>query len=63
MPTHRSYTVKFKLDVLSWYRQNGNNKKRTADHYKIDRKRIREWLEQEEELLLNRRGSASMKKR
>ena len=64
MPPHRSYTVAFKLQVITWYREQGAlNKKRTADHFHIDRKRLREWLEKEEELLLNRRGSASQKKR
>ena len=47
---HKSYTVYFKLKVLDWYYANGENKKQTADHFGIDRKRVRDWLKLEQQL-------------
>ena len=41
---HKTYTVEYKLSVLDWYYANGENKRQTAKHFGIDRKRIRDWL-------------------
>ena len=41
-----SYTVEYKLGLLRWYQDNGENA--TARHFGIDRKRLREWLEKED---------------
>ena len=43
-----SYTREFKLRVIKWFMDNGQNKARTAFHLKADRKRIREWIQNEE---------------
>ncbi len=47
---YRSYTVQFKLDALDWYYKNGENKNLTAKMFNIDRKRIRDWLQDETNL-------------
>ena len=46
----KSYTVEYKLNVLDWYHANGENKKQTALHFGVDRKRIRDWVKVEQEL-------------
>ena len=35
-----SYTVAFKLEVIAWYRKNGDNKHEMSRHFGIDRKRV-----------------------
>jgi transposase-like protein len=39
----KSYPVEFKLQVLDWYYSNGKNKLKTATHFNIHTKRIRDW--------------------
>ena len=39
----KSYPVDFKLKVLDWYYSNGKNKLKTATHFNIHTKRIRDW--------------------
>ena len=48
MPKNRSYTVTFKLQVIQWHRQNGGNVSETARNFNVDRKRVREWMGQED---------------
>ena len=48
--THRSFTVEYKLKVIKWYHANGENKRGTAKHFCVDPKRVREWLQKEDEL-------------
>ena len=43
-----SYTVEFKIYVLKWYHENGENKSRTSKQFGVDRKRVREWLRAED---------------
>ncbi|KAG0443324.1 hypothetical protein HPB47_015047 [Ixodes persulcatus] len=38
-----SYTISRKVEVIDWHRASGKNVSRTSRHFKIDRKRIREW--------------------
>uniref|UniRef100_A0A6B0V6Y3 Putative pogo transposable element n=1 Tax=Ixodes ricinus TaxID=34613 RepID=A0A6B0V6Y3_IXORI len=38
-----SYKVSKKIKVVDWHRASGGNVSRTSRHFKIDRKRIREW--------------------
>ena len=63
MPKNRSYTVTFKLQVIQWHRQNGGNVSETARNFNVDRKRVREWMGQEDVLLMHRRGAEAQKKR
>lgn len=49
---HKSYTVQYKLSVLDWYHAHGENKKQTAKHFGVDRKRIRDWLKLEQQFRL-----------
>ena len=39
-----SYTMEFKLKVISRHRNNGGNKHANAQYFGIDRKRIRNWM-------------------
>ena len=63
MPKRNSYTVKFKLDVIKWYNENGRSLHKTAKEHKVDRKRIREWIAIEDALRGNSRGKASEKRK
>ncbi len=59
----RSYTVQFKLNVLDWYYKNGENKKMTAKMFEVDRKRIRDWLQDESRLRSDPTPERTRKKR
>ena len=48
--TQRSYTIEYKLKIIKWYHENGENKHATARYFQVDRKRVREWLQKEDEL-------------
>ena len=50
MPKKKSYTVKYKVAVLDWYHTNGNNKRKAAREFGVDPKRIREWVDREDDL-------------
>ena len=43
----RSYTRE-KLHVIKWYLDNDQNKASNAVHFQVDRKRVREWVQNEE---------------
>ena len=58
-----SYTVEYKLGLLHWYKNNGENKHATARNLGIDRKRLREWLEKEDRLRDNRVGAAKKERK
>ena len=36
--------------MIKWYKNNGENKRMTSLRFKIDRKRIRDWVNQEENI-------------
>ena len=55
--------MKFKLEVVQWYYRNGANVAATARHFNIDRKRIRDWRDTEDYLMMHRRGKEGNKKR
>ena len=63
MGKHRSYTVKYKLEVIDWYIENGKSLRKTEKQFKIDRKRIREWLGMEDRLRFNSKGKFCQKKK
>ena len=46
----RSYTVAQKLEVVQWAKRNEGNISKTAIEWGIDRKRVREWMKQEDVL-------------
>lgn len=56
MPKISSYSVTKKLEVIKWHKENGCVIHRTAKHFSIDRKRIREWIAKEETLIANNHG-------
>ena len=41
----RSCTVEFKLRILKWYNEHGENKHVTGRQFGIDWKRLRDWVE------------------
>ena len=55
----KSYTLLFKLQVIKWYHQNGENAHATASHFHIDRSVIRRWLINE--LVLKKAKKRSIK--
>ena len=63
MPKQNSYTVKYKLEAIKWYRDNGKSIRKTAGYFKVDRKRIREWINKEGELRAHSHGSDAKKRR
>ena len=44
----KSYTVKFKLQVITWYHENGSNAHATAKHFDINGSVIIDWLAKED---------------
>ena len=48
--THNSYTIAYKIAVLDWYHDNGENKSLTSKHFGVARKRIRDWCLMEDQL-------------
>ena len=63
MSRRRSFSVKYKLGVVEWHKKNGESIRKTAGEYGVDRKRVREWINQEEELSQNSKGSSAKKLR
>lgn len=63
MPMHRSYTVKFKLDAVKWFHDNGGNVSATARQFNVHRRRIKDWVDNEDVLQMNKRGKNAQKKR
>ena len=61
--SHRSYTVEYKLNVLDWYHAHGENKKQTAKHFGVDRKRIRDWLKLEQQFRMEPQSNMQRKKK
>ena len=43
----RSYTREYKLSVVKWYMLNNKNKAVTARKFKLDRKQVRQWVQNE----------------
>ena len=58
-----SYTMEYKLSMLKWYHENGEDKHAASREFGIDRKRVREWLDKEDSLLSNQVGSAKKKRK
>lgn len=61
--SHRSYTVEYKLNALDWYHAHGENKKQTAKHFGVDRKRIRDWLKLEQQFRMEPLSNMQRKKK
>ena len=59
MTERKSYTREFKLSVTRWTLENGKNISSSLRKFNVDRKRIREWLKQEESLVNQKRVSRS----
>ena len=46
----KSYRRKYKLKVIQWYQDNGRKKGLTSRYFKVDRKRIHQWVNNEEKI-------------
>ncbi|XP_037568102.1 uncharacterized protein LOC119448972 [Dermacentor silvarum] len=62
MPMH-SYTVAKKVEVIQWHRENGKNVHQTSRHFKLDRKRIRKWEKNFDNLLQQNYGKAKLRRK
>ena len=56
-----SYTIDFKLKLLEWYHNNGENKGLTSRVFNVQPKRVSEWLIIEQQLR-NKKGSGGGKR-
>ena len=46
----RSFCKEFKLKVTNWYFENEKNTNQTANNFQIERKQVRNWLKDEENI-------------
>ena len=53
----RSYTREFKLMVVDWYLMHGENKSKTARHFNVSCKQIRDWVRNRRKVEDQERGS------
>ena len=47
---YRSYNREFKLSGIKWFKEHGKNISATAQEFGVGRKRIREWVQNEEKI-------------
>ncbi|KAH7969215.1 hypothetical protein HPB52_015925 [Rhipicephalus sanguineus] len=59
----QSYTVAKKIEVIRWHRENGKNVHQTSRHFKLDRKRIREWEKNFDNFLQLNYGKAKLRRK
>lgn len=57
-----SYTIEQKVKVVEWHHKNGNNVSKTAREFKVDRKRVREWITKYQFLLELSHGKAKLRR-
>lgn len=57
-----SYTIEKKVQVVEWHRKNGSNVSKTAHHFKVDRRRVREWNTRYQLLLQQCHGKNKLKR-
>ncbi|KAH9374235.1 hypothetical protein HPB48_015357 [Haemaphysalis longicornis] len=58
-----SYTVAKKIEVIRWHREHGKNVHQTSRQFKLDRKRIREWVKNFDNLLQQNFGKAKLRRK
>ena len=46
----KSYAREFKLNIVTWFHKNGNNFHQTSQHFNLNRKQVRYWVEAEEKI-------------
>ncbi|KAH7980912.1 hypothetical protein HPB49_020053 [Dermacentor silvarum] len=59
----QSYKVAKKIEVIQWHHENGKNVHQTSRHFKLDRKRIREWENNFDNLLQQNYGKAKLRRK
>ncbi|KAM7310645.1 uncharacterized protein LOC121832848 [Ixodes scapularis] len=57
-----SYTIQRKVEVVQWHKKNGDNVSKTARHFELDRKRVREWSTNYQSLLQQCHGKNKFKR-
>ncbi|KAH9385047.1 hypothetical protein HPB48_027086 [Haemaphysalis longicornis] len=58
-----SYTVAKKIEVIRWHREHGKNVHQTSRQFKLDQKRIREWVKNFDNLLQQNFGKAKLRRK
>ena len=54
----RSLSRKVKLKVIKWHMENGSNNARTTFKHGVERKQVRTWIKNEEQIQATGRGCA-----
>lgn len=57
-----NYTIQNKVDIVEWHRKNGTNVSKTARHFEVDRKRVREWNMKYQVLVQQCHGKTKMRR-
>ncbi|KAG0411428.1 hypothetical protein HPB47_011443 [Ixodes persulcatus] len=57
-----SYTIQRKVEVVLWHKKNGDNVSKTARHFELDRKGVREWSSNYQSLLQRCHGKNKFKR-
>ena len=53
---HRSFTIEFKVGVVEWVELHSSSVRAAAIHFGLDRKVVRNWINQKETLRYVRKG-------
>lgn len=61
--SRRSFTREFKLSVVQWFHSHGKNILRTSSNFKVDRKQVRQWIKNEEQIRKQKGTSKSVRGR
>lgn len=57
-----TYTIQRKVEVFQWLKKNGDNVRKTAMHFELDRKRVRKWSSNYQSLLQQWHGKNKFKR-
>ncbi|KAH6937940.1 hypothetical protein HPB50_005452 [Hyalomma asiaticum] len=62
-PSYHTNLVAKKIEVIQWHRENGRNVHQMSRHFKLDRKRIREWEKNFNNLLQQNYRKAKLRRK
>ena len=57
----RSFTREYKLDVIKYHEENGLSLHKTARHFGIDRKQVRDWLRKKMNIMAEKKNQKSQR--
>lgn len=58
-----SYIIQKRVEIVEWHRKNGIKVSKTARHFMVDRKRVREWNTKYQVLVQQCHGKTKLKRR